>query len=80
MSEWISVKDRLPSFEDAGRSVATDPDYSEFVGVLDSYGDWHKAFYSFSRKEWIFSDAVAEEILLPVTDWIPIPPKDGEAK
>lgn len=79
---WISVESALPDPNEPHRSEATDPDYSEFVAVLDSYGDWYKAFWCFSRKEWIFSDSVADEILLPVTHWKPMdlpPSAESEA-
>lgn len=72
-AKWIPVEERLPEPNDPNRQISTDPDYSEFVIVLDSYGDFYKAFYCFSRKEWIVTDGDAGRLLEPITHWQPLP-------
>ena len=67
--EWISVKDRLPEFDDP-----EDPIFTIEVLVYDPRGEMgpcYTAFYSYQSKRWVmFDDNWTQE----VTHWMLLPP------
>lgn len=61
MSEWISVKDRLP---ERGLSVLAIDEYDcYFIGFVDKDGDWWEVMGGMCSKT--------------VTHWMPLPSTEG---
>lgn len=70
MSEWISVKDRLPENEDR-------------ILVYDLHNDIEFGFFNMRDKKFKYFDENGYPYeFLYVTHWMPLPkpPKDGDTK
>ncbi len=73
MSEWISVKDRLPE--------STSPNQQRgFYIVALSNGVVKELAYEFRKYENMLYDVGWHDTAYPVTHWMPLPepPKDGK--
>lgn len=70
MSEWISVKERLPSVRDDGIAEC----------YLVSDGDLiHMAYYVINEWRFCESGQITEPMFYEVTHWMPLtePPEEG---
>lgn len=67
MMKWINVKDRLPEEKEE--------QFSDFVLVYDSCGEYWVSYYDFLNKIWNDYDDFPEEIEVDfyVTHWRPLP-------
>ncbi len=65
MSEWISVKDRLP--DESGRYLVANFEH-DYVAVLH-FSMRHGMFNSFDE----FSPMAASDRAIPITHWMPLP-------
>ena len=69
MSEWISVKDRLP--EESGTYLA----YTEYIIYVLKYSAIHKLFNVYDS----FEEETAQKLCINVTHWMPLPEPPKEA-
>ncbi len=63
MSEWISVKDRLPEDD-------------SFVITINEFGYYR--FLAFDGECWRTDDHKMMGLVVPVTHWMPLPEPPGE--